>query len=139
MDLLPTPEARAALIARVRDLLLQPKVEWPKIAAEPATVGSLYSNYVIYLAAVPVLCTLIGSLLFGYGYGTFTYRPSFFGATASWLAGVFYLLYTGVPVLMRVPAERALGFTGVLIAVGLVIGLIIAALIGALVPVPGPT
>jgi hypothetical protein len=202
MDLLPTPEARAALIARVRDLLLQPKEEWPKIAAEPATVGSLYSNYVVYLAAVPVLCTLIGSLLFGYGVGGFTYRPSFFGAvatailqyamqlggvyvfaliidalaprfggqkdrvsafklaaygaTASWLAGVFYLLpvlhvlallglyslyliYTGVPVLMRVPAERALAFTGVLIAIGLVIGLVIAAVIGALVPVPGPS
>ncbi len=202
MDLLPTPEARAALIARVRDLLLQPKEEWPKIAAEPATVGSLYANYVIYLAAVPVLCTLIGSLLFGYGVGGFTYRPSFFGAvatailqyamqlggvyvfaliidalaprfggqqdrvsafklaaygaTASWLAGVFYLLpvlhvlalfglyslyllYTGVPVLMRVPVERALAFMGVLIAIGLVIGLLVAALIGALVPVPGPS
>jgi hypothetical protein len=49
-----------------------------------------------------------------------------------------YLIYTGVPVLMRVPAERALAFTGVLIAIGLVIGLVIAALIGALVPVPGP-
>jgi hypothetical protein len=202
MTALPTPEARAALIARVRDLLLQPKEEWPKIAAEPATVGSLYANYVIYLAAVPVLCTLIGSLIFGYGVGGFTYRPSFFGAvatailqyamqlggvyvfaliiewlaprfggqpdrvsafklvaygaTASWLAGIFYLLpvlhvlallglyslyliYTGVPVLMRVPAERALAFTGALIAIGLVIGLVIAALIGALVPVPGPT
>ena len=202
MDLLPTPEARAALIARVRDLLLQPKEEWPKIASEPATVGSLYSNYVVYLAAVPVLCTLIGSLLFGYGVGGFTYRPSFFGAvatailqyamqlggvyvfaliidalaprfggtkdrvsafklvaygaTASWLAGVFYLLpvlhvlallglyslyliYTGVPVRMRVPAERALAFMGVLIAIGLVIGLLVAALIGALVPVPGPS
>jgi Yip1-like protein len=202
MDLLPTPEARAALIARVRDLLLQPKEEWPKIAAEPATVGSLYANYVIYLAAIPVLCTLIGSLVFGYGFGGFTYRPSFFGAvatailqyamqlggiyvfaliidalaprfggtkdrvgafklaaygaTASWLAGVFYLfpvlhvlallglyslylIYTGVPVLMRVPAERALAFTGALIAIGLVIGLVIAAVIGALVPVPGPS
>jgi hypothetical protein len=202
MNPLSTPEARAALIARVRNLLLQPKEEWPKIAAEPATVGSLYSNYVVYIAAVPVLSTLIGSLLFGYGIGGFTYRPSFFGAvttailqyamqlggvyifaliiealaprfggekdrvsafklaaysaTASWLAGVFYLLpflhvlavlglyslyllYTGVPVLMRVPAERALAFTGVLIAVGLVLGLIVAALIGALVPVPGPT
>ncbi len=201
MDLMPTPEARAALIARARDLLLNPKEEWPKIAAEPATVGSLYQSYVVYLAAVPVLCTLIGSLLFGYGVGGFTYRPTVFGAvttailqylvqlagvyvfaliiealaprfsgekdrvaafklaaysaTASWLAGVFYLLpflhvlavlglyslyllYTGVPVVMRVPQERALAFTGALIAVGLVLGLIVAALIGALVPVPGP-
>ncbi len=202
MDLLGTPEARAALIARVRDLLLNPKEEWPKIAAEPATIGSLYANYVVYLAAVPVLCTLIGSLLFGYGVGGFAYRPSFLGAvttaivqylvqlagvfvfapiietlaprfggekdriaafklagysaTASWLAGVFYLLpflhvlavlglyslyllYTGVPIVLRVPEQRALGFTGAIIAVGLVLGLILAALIGALVPVPRPT
>ena len=201
MDLLPTPEARAALVARVRDLLLQPKQEWAKIAAEPATVSSLYSNYVIYLAAVPVLCTLIGSLSFGYGVGGFTYRPSFFGAvltailqyamqiggvyvfaliidwlarrfggqedrlsafklaaysaTASWLAGVFYLLpvlhvlallglyslyllYTGVPMLTRVPAERALGFTGALIAIGFVIGLVVAGLIAAMLPSPQP-
>jgi hypothetical protein len=201
MDLLPTPEARAALIARVRDLLLQPKEEWPKIAAEPATVGSLYANYVIYLAAIPVLCTLIGSLVFGYGFGGFTYRPSFFGAvatailqyamqlggiyvfaliidalaprfggtkdrvgafklaaygaTASWLAGVFYLfpvlhvlallglyslylLYTGVPILMRLPADRALSFTGALIVIGLVIGLVAGALVAAMLPSPQP-
>ena len=72
------------------------------------------------------------------------FKLAAYGATASWLAGVFYLLpvlhvlallglyslyliYTGVPVLMRVPAERALAFTGVLIAIGLVIGLVIAA------------
>jgi len=201
MDLLPTPEARAALITRVRDLLLTPKDEWPKIAAEPATVGSLYANYVVYLAAIPVLCTLIGSLIFGYGMGGFTYRPSFLGAvvtailqyamqlggvyvfaliidwlaprfggqgdrlsafklaaysaTASWLAGVFYLLpvlhvlallglyslyllYTGVPILMRVPADRALSFTGALIVIGLVIGLVVGALAAAVLPSPRP-
>jgi hypothetical protein len=75
MDLLLTPEAREALIARVKNLLLQPKDEWPKIAAEPATIGGLYSSYVVYLAAVPVLCTLVGSLVFSYGFGAFTYRP----------------------------------------------------------------
>jgi hypothetical protein len=53
MIALPTPEARAALIERVKALLLTPKDEWPKIAAEPATIASLYSNYVIYLAAIP--------------------------------------------------------------------------------------
>jgi hypothetical protein len=33
MDLLLTPEARGALIARIRNPLLQPMEEWPRIAA----------------------------------------------------------------------------------------------------------
>ena len=80
MSVVPSPETRAALIARVKAILLTPKEEWPKIAAEPATVADLYRNYVVYLAAVPVLCTLIGSLVFGYGFGGFTYRPPFFSS-----------------------------------------------------------
>ena len=44
MTLLPTEEARIALIARVKAILLTPKDEWPKIAGEPATIGSLYCN-----------------------------------------------------------------------------------------------
>ena len=80
MSVVPSPETRAALIARVKAILLTPKEEWPKIAAEPATIGGLYSSYVIYLAAIPLLCTLIGSLVFGYGVGGITYRPSLFGA-----------------------------------------------------------
>jgi hypothetical protein len=83
MIALPTPEARAALVERIKALLLTPKDEWPKIAAEPATIASLYSNYVIYLAAIPPLSTLIGSLVFGYGVGGITYRPSVFGALAT--------------------------------------------------------
>jgi hypothetical protein len=202
MDLVPTPEARAALFARVKGILLQPKDEWPKIDAEPATIGGIYSNYVVYLVAVPVLCTLIGSLVFGYGFAGVTYRPSFFGAvataivqyglqlggvyvfaliiealaprfggnkdrvsafklaaysaTASWLAGVFtlvpalgilsilglyslYLLYTGVPILMKVPADKALSYTAAIIVIGIVIGLVAAALSTCILPSRGPT
>ena len=76
MSIIPTPEHRAALIERAKNILLQPKAEWPKIEAEPATVGSIYSNYVIYVAALPVLATLIGSLVFGYGITGVTFRPS---------------------------------------------------------------
>jgi hypothetical protein len=192
-------EARTALIDRVKNILLQPKVEWPKIAVEPATVGSIYSNYVVYLAAVPVLATLLGSLIFGYSFGNITVRPSFFGAvftgivqfllalavvyvlaliidmlaprfggesdrinafklaayslTASWVAGIFglvpalgflsilglysfYLLYVGAPVLMGIPADKALSYTAVIIVIGIVISLIVGALTVALVPTP---
>ncbi|MGB2932119.1 MAG: Yip1 family protein [Methyloceanibacter sp.] len=201
MDLLPTPEARTALIARIKAILLEPKSEWPKIAAEPATIGGIYSSYVVYVAAVPVLCALIGALVFGYGFAGVTYRPSLFSAlwsavlqyglqlggvyvfaliidalaprfggakdrvsafklaayaaTASWLAGVFvlvpalgfltilglyslYLLYTGAPVLMRIAADRALGFTASIIVVGIVIGILAGVLLAALTPHGGP-
>jgi len=202
MDLVPSPEARAALLARVQGILLKPKAEWPKIAAEPATIGSIYSGYVVYLAAVPVLCALIGSLVFGYGFAGVTYRPSIAGAlttavvqyalqlggiyvfaliidglaprfggqkdnisafklaayaaTASWLAGVFtlmpglsflsilglyslYLLYAGAPILMKVPADRALSYTALIIVVGIVIAIVIGALATCVLPHPGPS
>lgn len=43
------------------------------------------------------------------------------------LAGLYsiYLLYTGVPVLMKVPEAKALGFTAVLIVCGIVAGFVI--------------
>ncbi|MBK5197580.1 MAG: YIP1 family protein [Methyloceanibacter sp.] len=201
MDLIPTPEARAALLARIKGILLQPKDEWPKIDAEPATIGGIYSSYVVYLVAVPVLCTLIGSLVFGYGFAGVTYRPSIaaalttavlqyglqlggvyifaliiealsprfggnkdrvsafklaaYSATASWLAGVFalvpglgilsllglyslYLLYTGVPILMKVPADKALPYTAAIIVIGIILGLVAGALSTCMLPSRGP-
>ena len=41
------------IVDRVRNMLFVPKEEWPRIAAEPATVGSIYSGYVMMLAAIP--------------------------------------------------------------------------------------
>jgi len=196
MTTIGTPEGRTALLERIKAILLRPKEEWPKIAAEPATVSSLYSDYIVYVAAIPAVCTFLGSLIFGYGFG---YRPSLFGAlwtavlqyalalggvyvfaliidalaprfggtpdrvsalklaaysaTASWVAGIFtlipvlgfltilglyalYLLYTGAPVMMRLAQDRAMGFTGAIIAVGLVIGIVVSLILAALVPHP---
>ncbi len=199
MNVLADSAARSAFLARLKNILLQPKAEWPRIEAEPATVGSIYSNYVIYVAAIPVLCTLIGSLVFGYGAAGISYRPSFaaalttavlqyalqlgavyvfalvidalaprfgghqdrvsafklaaYSATASWLAGVFtlvpalsiltilglyslYLLYTGVPVLVKVPQERAFAYTATIVVVGIVLTLLAAALSTCFLPSP---
>src|SRR4051794_33306361 len=54
------------LIARVRSILLSPKTEWPVIAAEPATTASLYTGYVLLLAAVPAICQFLKLAVFGY-------------------------------------------------------------------------
>lgn len=53
------------LIARVKNILLTPKTEWPVIAAEPATVPDLYKHYIIYIAALTPVATFIGMVLFG--------------------------------------------------------------------------
>ncbi len=53
------------LIARIKNILLTPKTEWPVIAAEPDTVPDLYKNYIIYVAALTPIATFIGLVLFG--------------------------------------------------------------------------
>lgn len=78
-----------------------------------------------------------------------------YGSTASLLGGVFillpwggsllgllasfysiYLLYTGLPVLMKNPPERSLVYTVVLIVCGFVLGLVVAGLMSLLRPSP---
>jgi Yip1 domain len=201
MTTLPAPDRNARLVERIKNILLRPKTEWPIIAAEPASVGSIYSAYVVYVAAVPVLCALIGGVVVGHQFAGLTERVSFFGAiwtaalqyafqlggvyvfaliidalaprfegtsdkvrafklaaysaTASWLAGVFalvpalsflsivgvyslYLLYTGVPVLMRVPERKALPFTATIVGIGIVLTIVAGLLLAAFTPALGP-
>ncbi|HKE95755.1 MAG TPA: Yip1 family protein, partial [Povalibacter sp.] len=69
------------LIARVKAILLTPKTEWPVIAEEPATVASLYKNYILIIAAIPALfhflkwsvigvsMPFVGTMRFGIGMG----------------------------------------------------------------------
>jgi len=53
------------LQTRVTNILTKPKGEWPVIAAEPATVAGIYSEYVMILAAIGPICTFIGMMVFG--------------------------------------------------------------------------
>jgi hypothetical protein len=67
----PTGESRVPLVQRVKNILMSPKTEWPVIDSEPATIGGIYKNYVMILAAIPPVCLLIGLLAFGMPYFTF--------------------------------------------------------------------
>jgi hypothetical protein len=58
-------ETTVNLQTRVINILTKPKAEWPTIAAEPATVASVYSGYVMILAAITPICTFIGTTIFG--------------------------------------------------------------------------
>jgi hypothetical protein len=76
-----------------------------------------------------------------------------YSCTASWVAGVFmlipglrllgilglyglYLLYLGLPVLMKSPAEKAVGYTAVVIICAIVIFMVIGAIAGRFVSYP---
>jgi len=45
-------------------MIMKPAAEWDVVAAEPATVGSLFTGYAMILAAIPAIATLIGRVLF---------------------------------------------------------------------------
>ena len=55
------------LVERVKAILLQPKSEWPVIEREPGDAGYLFSNYVAILAAIPPVCSFIGTSIIGFG------------------------------------------------------------------------
>src|ERR1043166_2268629 len=57
------------LIDRVKNVLLAPKQEWPRIAAESATAQSLYAGYIVILAAIGPLATLVSLTIIGLGFG----------------------------------------------------------------------
>lgn len=183
------------LVERAKKILLTPKTEWPVIDAEPTTVGDIYKNYVIVLAAIPAICSFIGSALFGYSVLGVAFRvpivtalstaivtyimslisvyvlgmivdalaPSFGGTrsqvqgfkvaaysnTAGWVVGIlmiipqlapiavlgslygFYLLFLGLPVVMKAPQEKALAYTIVTIVAAIVLFIIVGAVVGA--------
>jgi hypothetical protein len=185
------------LVDRVKNILLTPRTEWPVIAAEPATLGSLYTGYIIPLAAIGPVAQAIGYSVFGVTVPMMgTYRtpvgsaitgavvtfaltlvgvyvlalvidflaPNFGGtrdqmqalkvaaysSTASWLAGIFalipglrvlgilglyslFLLYLGLPVLMRTPPEKALGYTVVVIIAAIVLFMLVGLVAGTFV------
>jgi hypothetical protein len=53
------------IIGRAKSMLVTPRTEWPVVAAEPDTVGGLYSGYILILAAIPAIVRFLSSTLIG--------------------------------------------------------------------------
>ncbi len=64
------------IIARVKNILSTPKTEWPVAAAEPTTVGGLYTGYIAILAALPAIAGFIKGSLIGTSFLGVTVRTS---------------------------------------------------------------
>jgi len=176
------------LVERAKAILLTPHKEWPVIEAESSSTASLYTGYIIPLAAIPAVASFIGLSVFGFGpllkvpigtgltgavvrylatlAGVYilaliidALAPSFGGqksqiqalklaaysSTASWLAGIFmiipslgilsivglyslYLLFIGLPVMMKSPQDKSLGYTVVVILCAIVLFAIVGAI-----------
>jgi hypothetical protein len=56
------------LMTRVTNIITKPKEEWPVIAGESTSVASLYTGYIIPLAAIPAVATFIQMAVIGYGF-----------------------------------------------------------------------
>lgn len=82
------------LVQRIKDILLAPKATWPQIAQEPADVKSIYTNYLVYLAAIPAIATFIGLSVFGIGAFGVSYRVPVMSGLLNMLVG--YLLSLGI-------------------------------------------
>lgn len=52
------------IVSRAKNLILKPKEEWPVIAAEVTDVKSLFTGYVMIMAAIPVIAAFIGVTFF---------------------------------------------------------------------------
>jgi len=55
------------LVERAKNIVLSPKSEWPVIAVEPADPGGIIAGYVVPLALIPALATVLGVGLLGAG------------------------------------------------------------------------
>lgn len=115
-------------------------------------------SFVLSLVMVFVLTLIVDALAPTFG-GTKNQIAALkvvaYGATASFIGGIFsvlpalsilgllaglysiYLIYTGLPVLMRCPPEKAGGYTAVVIVCGIVLGILIAVVMGAFMPTAG--
>lgn len=58
------------LIERAKNILLTPKTEWPVIAGETDTLSSLLTSYVLPLAAIPAVASLLSGLVISSAIGT---------------------------------------------------------------------
>ena len=184
------------VIERAKAILLKPAETWPVIDAEPATVASIYKEWLMIIAAIPVVAHFIGMSVIGYGVFGYGFRtpivaglvgavvgyviflvmafvlallvdalaPSFggtknqvaamkvvaYGLTAGCVAGVLYLVpsmllsllvflamcygvyvfWLGLPVLMKCPQDKAVGYAAVVIVIAIVAGVIIGGILG---------
>lgn len=60
------------LFDRAKNIIMTPKTEWPAIAGEEPNVGTIFTGYVIPLALIPLVASIVGWGVVGKGATSFT-------------------------------------------------------------------
>ena len=76
IDEAPPVNNSGGMAVRIRRIIMEPKLEWPLIAAEPMSVKGIMIGWAVPLAAIGPVAGLVGSLVFGFGAFGIVYRPS---------------------------------------------------------------
>jgi hypothetical protein len=115
-------------------------------------------TYILTLAGTYVLALIIDALaptFNGQRSQIQSLKLAAYSLTASWVAGIFslipglriltllgiyslYLLYVGLPVLMKTPREKAASYTAVVILAAIVLSIVIGAVASVFMRVPSP-
>jgi Yip1 domain len=135
-------------------------ITMPFVGTYRVPIGSAISSalvaYVLTLAGTYVLALIIDGLaptFNGQRNQIQALKVAAYSSTASWLAGIFalipglrllailglyslYLLYLGLPIVMKSPREKALGYTVVVIVAAIVLFMIIGVIAGRFLAVP---
>ena len=195
VDTPPSASASTAdsLVARVKNMILSPRTEWPVVEREPTSIGQLYVSYVAPLALIAAVLALIHVTLIGIhlpfggtirqpfttglmslvmtlvgafigllvvGFVINILAPTFDGTrdmrqavktaayafTPAWVGSIFgllpafstllqlaadcyaiYVLYLGLPVMMRAKPEKAAGYTASVVVCTIVLGFLVGA------------
>jgi Yip1-like protein len=121
-----------------------------------SAITSALVTYVLSLAATYVLALIIDALaptFNGQKSQIQALKVAAYSSTASWVAGIFhlipglrlltilglyslYLLYLGLPVVMKAPREKAMAYTAVVILAAIVLFMIIGVIAGRFMAVP---
>ncbi|WEN15163.1 Yip1 family protein [Rhodanobacter sp. AS-Z3] len=78
------------IVERAKGILTTPRTEWPVAAAEPATVNSLFTSYILIIAALPAIAQFLKGSLIGTSAFGITVRNSIGGGITRMVLG--YLL-----------------------------------------------
>lgn len=123
-----------------------------------SAIGHAVVNYVLALAGVYVLALIIDALapsFQGKKNKMQSLKVAAYSNTPAWLAGIFilvpalgflqilglysvYLLYLGLPVLMKAPRDKAVIYTIVVVIAAIVIFAVIGTAVSLLIPHPRP-
>jgi hypothetical protein len=100
------------LVQRVKNIIVSPKTEWPVIAEEATSIADLYKSYIIILAAIGPIASIIGMSVVGIQMPFIgTWRVPILSAITS-AAVQFVLVLVGVYVLAFIIDALAPTFAG---------------------------